>query len=253
MNRSGRSPAPLDGVHGGRRRLGEGRAGLNLALARLSLARLRTRRGWLSLVGWSLLAIAAAFSARSAGLANGADHVLRGTFSVVVLPLLTYGIVSAALGGKGLRPAIRGLVAIGAAPERAALASSLVAMAVSALAGGVVAAVICLAAHGSADAPLLADLPVSFGIACLGGAAYAAYFCAGSSIGRGAMRGVFLALDFLAGSSSGIGALLTPRAHVASLLGGPAAFELSRRASSVLLVVLTLACLAFAVRVARRP
>jgi AcrR family transcriptional regulator len=29
LNRSGRSPAPLDGVHVGRRRLGEGRAGLN--------------------------------------------------------------------------------------------------------------------------------------------------------------------------------------------------------------------------------
>ncbi len=32
MNRSGRSPAPLDGVHGGRRRLGEGRAGFNVLI-----------------------------------------------------------------------------------------------------------------------------------------------------------------------------------------------------------------------------
>jgi len=65
------------------------------------------------------------------------------------------------------------------------------------------------------------------------------------------MRGVFLALDFVLGAAAGFGSLFTPRAHVTSLLGGQACFELSRRASSVVLVVLALAYLGLAVRLAR--
>ena len=223
------------------------------ALARVPLARLtRTRRAWLPIAGWSLVAVVSALSSRSAGLASGADHVMRGTFGFVILPLLTYGIVSATLGGAGLRPAIRGLVALGAPPPRAALASVGVSMAAAALACGVVAVLVCLIAHGSADSPLVWDLPASFGVAFTGGAAYAAFFCAGSAIGRGAMRGAFLAIDYIVGTPAGFGSVFTPRAHVMSLLGGPQCFELSRRVSSMILVVLALAYLALAVRLARR-
>jgi len=223
------------------------------ALARVPLARLtRTRRAWLPIAGWSLVAVVSALSSRSAGLASGADHVMRGTFGFVILPLLTYGIVSAALGGAGLRPAVRGLVALGAPPPRAALASVGVSMAAAALACGVVAVLVCLIAHGSADPPLVWDLPASFGVAFTAGAAYAAFFCAGSAIGRGAMRGAFLAIDYIVGTPAGFGSVFTPRAHVMSLLGGPQCFELSRRVSSMILVVLALAYLALAVRLARR-
>lgn len=224
-----------------------------VALSRVPLARLtRTRRGWLPILGWTLFAVISAVSSRSAGQVSGADHVMRGTFGVAVLPLLTYGIVSASLGGLGLRPAVSGLVALGAPPPRAALASVIVSMAASALVCGVIAAVVCAVAHGSADPPLAWDLPMSFGVALVGGAAYAAFFCAGSAIGRGAMRGMFLAIDYVIGSAAGFGSLFTPRAHVMSLLGGPQCFELSRRASSVVLVVLVLAYLGLAVRLARR-
>jgi len=223
------------------------------ALARVPLARLtRTRRGWLPLVGWALFALISALSTRSAGLASGADHVMRGTFGFVILPLLTYGVVSATLGGAGLRPSVSGLVALGAAPPRAAFASVLVAMAASALSCGVIAAIACAVAHGSADPPLVWDLPMSFGVAFTGGAAYAAFFCAGSAIGRGAMRGAFLALDYLIGTPAGFGSLFTPRAHVMSLLGGAQCFELSRRVSSVILVLLVLVYLGLAVRLSRR-
>lgn len=223
------------------------------ALVRLPLARLlRTPRGWLPIVGWSLIAIGSALSARMTGLTSGADHVLRGTFGAAIVPLLTYGIVSVTLGGVGLRPAMRGLVALGASPPRASIASIAVAMAASAVASGVLAVLVCVVAHGASDPPLAWDVPASFGVAFVGAAAYAAYFCAGSAIGRGAMRGGFLALDYLIGAPGGFGALFTPRGHLMSLLGGPAAFELSRRASSVALAVLTLAYLALAVRLARR-
>lgn len=224
------------------------------ALVRLPLARLlRAPRGWLPIVGWSLLAIVSALSSRTTGLTSGADHVLRGTFGIVIVPLLTYGVVSATLGGVGLRPAVRGLVTLGASPQRAALASIAVAMAASAVACGVLAALVCVIAHGASDPPLVWDVPASFGVAFVGGAAYAAYFCAGSAIGRGAMRGAFLAIDYLIGTPGGFGSLFTPRGHLMSLLGSSTAFELSRRVSSVMLVVLMLVYLALAVRLARRP
>jgi hypothetical protein len=223
------------------------------ALARLPLARLvRTRRAWLPILGWSALAIVGAIHARMLGFTSGADHVLRGAFGFIVLPLLSYGIVGAALGGSGMRVAVRGLVALGAAPARAALASALAAMCVSAMVCAVVAAIVCLTAHGPSDPPLVWDLPSSFGIALVGGAAYAAYFCAGSAIRRGAMRGAFLAIDWIIGMPGGFGAIFTPRGHVTSLLGGQACFDLSRRASSVILVVLLLAYLALTVRLGRR-
>jgi hypothetical protein len=225
---------------------------VSFALVRLPLARLRTRRGWLPIAGWTLLAIVAAFSTRTSGLSNGADHVLRGTFALLILPLLTYGVVSATLGGAGLRPSLRGVVALGAPPERAAATSVAVAMAASALLSAIVASVVCVVAHGSSDPPLLADLPASFGVAFVGGAAYAAFFCAGSAIGRGAMRGVFLALDYMLGLPGGFGSIFTPRAHVMSLLGGSASFELGRRTSSLLLIVLTIVYFAVAVRLSRR-
>jgi hypothetical protein len=224
-----------------------------LALARVPLARLtRTRRGWLPIVGWAALAIVAAASSGSSGHPSGADHVMRGMFGFAVIPLLTYGIVSASLGGTGLRPAVRGLVALGAPPSRAALVSVLLTMLASSVVCAVLAALVSGIAHGPSDAPLASDLPATFGVAFIAGAAYAAYFCAGSAIGRGAMRGVFLVFDWLLGVPAGFGALFTPRGHVTSLLGGPMCFDLSRRASSVILFVLLLGYLAIAVRLGRR-
>lgn len=224
-----------------------------MSLARPSLARLTRSRGHLlPIVGWTLFGLLAAVVARSSN-GSGADHVLRGTFAFVVLPLVAYGVVGVVLGGQGLRASLRGVVALGRDPSRAALGSVLTAMAAAAIACGVVGVLVCAIAHGETDPPLARDLPATFGVALVGGAAYAAFFCAGSAIGGGAMRGVFLTLDLLVGMPAGAAALVTPRAHVTSLLGGPLCYELSRRASSVALVVLALAYLALAVVLGRRP
>jgi hypothetical protein len=223
------------------------------ALARLPLARLgRRRRAWFPIAGWAALAMASALSARLAGVVGGADHVLRGPFATLVLPLLSYTVVSGALGGMGLRPALRGVVALGAVPGTAALASVLVSVGTSGIASGLLAALVCVVAHGTGDAPLLADLASSTFVAAVAGAAYAAWFCAGSAIGRGAMRGVFLVVDWVLGASAGFGALFTPRGHVVSLLGGALCFDLSRRTSSVMLVAIAVAYGAAAVRLARK-
>jgi hypothetical protein len=225
-----------------------------MAIARVPLARLlRGRRGRLPILGWGALAIVSAALARVDGLGSGADHVMRGSFGILIVPLLSYTIVSAALGGSGLRAALRGVVAVGAAPARAALASVLLSMFASAVACAVLAALVCLIAHGPRDAPLVSDVFGSSGVAIVAGAAYAAYFCAGSAIGRGALRAVFLVVDWALGALAGFGALFTPRGHVISLLGGPPCFDLSRRASSVILVALGVAYLAMAVRLSRRP
>jgi hypothetical protein len=217
------------------------------------LARLRrTRAAWLPIAGWIAFALVTALIFSGPGKVGGADRTLRGAVGFIVIPLVTYAIISASLGGAGLRASIRGVVALGAAPVRAALASVLVAMAASAVVCGLLAAIVCVIAHGQGDPPLSSDLPASFGVAFLGGAAYAAYFGVGSSIGKGAMRGGLLVVDWLVGAGSGFGALFTPRGHVASLLGGAPCFDLSRRASSIMLVLLAVAYLALTARMARR-
>lgn len=225
-----------------------------LALARVPIARLtRTRRPWLVIASWTVVAIIGAVLVRVHGNTSGADHVMRGSFGRFVLPLLEYGVVGAAVGGTGVRRGIRGLVGLGSPPRPAALATAVVASAACAIIGGILAAIVCAVAHGPADPPLGADLFASTWISALGGAAYGAYFAAGASIGKsGAVRGVFLAADFLIGSSTGIGAALFPRGHVVALLGGPLVAELPQRASSVLLVGITVLWLGVVALAARR-
>ena len=226
---------------------------MTFVLARIPALRLvRTPRAWLPILAWCVLALVFALSAHARGSTTGADHVMRGAFSFLVLPLVAYGVVGATLGTTGLRRGIRGVVALGAAPRSAALASVLVAIATSALLSGVLGAVVCALAHGSGDPPLASDLVASLWICALGGGTYGAYFSAGSAIGKGAMRGVFLALDWIIGGGAGVGALITPRGHVTSLLGGPLCADLSQRTSSVLLVVLLVAYAGVAVALVRR-
>ncbi len=220
------------------------------ALLRVPSARLaRLPRSSVPVLAWSALAIGAAIVSR-----NGADHVLRSTFGFVALPLLVYALVGAALGPSGaLRGSLRGSVALGGAPRSAAFATVLFSVVASAVAAAVVGALVCALAHGETDPPLASDLPATAGIACLAGAAYGAYFCAGAAIGKGTMRSVFLAIDWFIGARGGLGSVFTPRGHLASLLGGPLAFELPRKTSSLLLLLLVAIYGATAIALARRP
>lgn len=226
---------------------------MTFALALPSLARLlRTPRSWAAIAAWTLVGVASALVVRSRGTTTGADHVMRGTFGVIVLPLVAFAIVGAALGGGGMKRSIRGVVALGAAPRAAAFASTLVAVAASMVIGAVVASITCAVAHGSGDPPLGRDLFASLWIGGLGGGAYAAYFAAGSALGQGTMRSGLLVVDWIVGGAGGVGAIFVPRGHVTSLLGGPLAAEIPQRASSVLLVVLLVAYTGLAVALSRR-
>ncbi|HEY8077506.1 MAG TPA: hypothetical protein VIF62_25445 [Labilithrix sp.] len=209
---------------------------MTLALARVPLARLvRTPRALGFGALWALVAIVSAVVARRT--TNGADHVMRGSFGYVVVPLVAFAIVGAALGGQGLKRGVRGVVTLGASPRLAALAATLVSVVVSAALCGLLAIVVCGIAHGAADPPLARDLFASAWVSALGGAAYAAFFSCGSAIGKGALRGGFLAIDWIFGSGAGVASLVVPRGHVTALLGGALAADLPARASSVILLL----------------
>lgn len=224
-----------------------------MSAARLAALRItRSPSALAAVAAWLLLALGAAILERRTG-APAAGHVLLGTFGAVALPLLVFAIVGATVAGVGLGRAGRSLVAFGADPLRVALGTLLFAAAVSAVACGLASATIAAIAHGRDDPPLVGDALTSARVGALAGLAYAAYFALGAALFRsGVGRGVLLAADWLLGDGAGPLALATPRAHLRSLFGGPAAFDLSQRASTAALVALALVFSALALVLARR-
>lgn len=210
----------------------------------------RTPRAWTSAALWTAFAVVAAFVAKSGGVTSGASHVMRGSFADFVVPFVAFSVVGGAVGEGGLARSVRGFELLGARPRDAGLARALVAVGASSLVCAVLAAVVCLLAHGATDPPLVRDLPASFGVGALGGAAYGALFSLGSSIGKGGLRGFLLAFDWLTVDTPL--ETFVPRGHVVSLLGGPTCAELSPRASSVVLVLLVAAYLVLTVLVMSR-
>jgi len=88
------------------------------------------------------------------------------------------------------------------------------------------------------------DLTVSSGVALLAGASYAAWFGVAATLGaRGGGRLGFLIVDFVLGGVGGAGVVL-PRGGVFHLLGGEAPLDLPQRATSAILIGMTLVCLA---------
>jgi hypothetical protein len=221
---------------------------LSLPLARLG----RTPRAWIPVLAWAALALVSALVLHRTG-ASATAGALQAIFGGFALPLLAFTIVGGALGGDGLSRAARPFVAFGAPPARVALATVAVAVVVTALVASVVGAAVAAIAHGSSDPPLPTDVLTSAWVAALGGAAYATLFSFGASFGkRGGGRAVVLVLDWVLGSSSGAAGVLTPRAHVRSLLGGDAVMAMSGRASALVLVGLVVVYAAAAAARTRR-
>lgn len=211
----------------------------------------RSPRGLFGVAAWSAATVLVAVLFR-AHVDAPADRLLRGVFGFAVLPLASFAAVRAELGPGGLRAFVRGFSLLGERPVRAALEAVAAVVATTATLGAVLALVGAALAHGPGDPPLLADLAGSVVAGVLGGAAYGALFALGSTFVRGALVGTFLGLDLVFGAGDGWPSVLVPRGHVAALLGGRACAELPVRASSVVLVALTLLYGALAVRFARR-
>lgn len=226
-----------------------------LALAGPVVARLvRSPRALLAIGAWYAVGIALAMTARAHGSSQAADHVLIGAFGALVLPLLAYTLVGAALGRRSLAASGAPLVAFGASAFRVASVSLAVVIGATAVASGILAVSLALLAHGAGDPPLARDAVASAYVGSLGGGAYASFLALGASFGRrGGGRTVFLAFDWILGGVGGVLAPVCPRGHVRNLLGGAAPLDLSERASAVALVVLGLAfALAAAARAGRR-
>jgi hypothetical protein len=214
---------------------------------------MRSPRGRMAAIAWCALAIAFARAARSSGSAHAADHVLLGAFGPLVLPLFAYTLAGVVIGARGLSRSAAPLVSFGAGPARAAVVATTVAVAACALCGGLLAAVVDLVAHASADPPLGRDAVACAYAGGLGGGVYASFFALGASFGkRGGGRPVFLVLDWVLGAGEGPTALFTPRAHIRNLLGGTGPLEISERASGTVLVLLAVAFVGIAVWRVRR-
>jgi hypothetical protein len=224
------------------------------ALARPPLARIvRGPRVWIAMTAWCALALVFAEVARRRGAAHGADHVLVDTYGALVVPLLAYVLVGAAVASRSLRASTAPLVAFGAAPFRAAMATLAVVIVIGAASSAAIGAAVAFVAHGVSDPPRVRDALTSAYAGALGGSAYAAWFSLGASFGRrGGGRSLFLIGDWILGATTGAGALATPRAHLRNLLGGAPPMDLSERASAAALVGLTLACALLATRPSRR-
>jgi hypothetical protein len=214
-------------------------------LARVPLARItRSRVALLSLLGWTALAVAVAIVDREHSSGHGANGALLHAFGGIALPLLAFGIATAVANGNTLSHSGRALVALGAPPVRVATASVLTAIVASAFMGVVLGGVVLLVA--GTDRPLGDDLLTTAWVAALGGAAYGALFSLGSTFRWG--RGVLLIADAFLGSWGSLGAVVLPRAHLRSLLGGLPANDLAQQWSVIALAAITLLCAALAIR-----
>jgi hypothetical protein len=157
------------------------------------------------------------------------------------------------LQARSLSRSIAPLVALGAAPARAAAVGVAISFWACALLGSLLAAASTLIAHGAADPPLSHDVLASAYAGALGGAAYGSWFALGASFGAaGVGRTVFLALDWLLDAVGGAAALVTPRSHVRNLLGGLPPMDWPERWSALALLGLTIAYALISVYRARR-
>lgn len=211
---------------------------MSVALVRLPIARLtRAPRAWLPVAGWCALSILMAVLERTRGTTAGADAVLLGVFGSIALPFIAFSVVTAMTGGASLIESGRGVVALGAQPQRVAAFTVGCAVATSALVCGLLAVLLVPLAGAAGNAAT--DTASSAWIVALGAGAYAAAFAAGATVGpRGGGRAAALVIDWMLGSGSGAGALLVPRGHVRNLLGGAPPYDIAQWKSAVALAVM---------------
>jgi hypothetical protein len=98
-----------------------------------------------------------------------------------------------------------------------------------------------IATRFPADPRLGADLLACSWIALVAGAAYAAWFALGSTLGRsGGGRGWALVLDWLFGAGASLAALPWPRGHTRNLLGAEPVLGMPQWSATVALFLLGL-------------
>lgn len=216
---------------------------------RIGRQRLRRRRVVLLALLGLALAIAGAIIERRVTSAGAVDRSLVATFRLVI-PLVTFAVVTEASARSRLREATWSGARFGAGHRDAALGLVAAAVLTSTVLSAVfaIAAVVC--AHAPGSPPLVADGLLSAWIAVVVAFAYAGWFAFGSTflkLGRG--RYWPLALDFIIGGSTGLAGAILPRGNAMNLLGGAQPLDLTQPASMGILIASGVAlCVASAMR-----
>ncbi|MFO0547608.1 MAG: hypothetical protein U0271_04415 [Polyangiaceae bacterium] len=209
--------------------------------ARMAAAKILNRRAAGVVAVALATTLALAIVERRMSPSHASDRALASTFRLVV-PVVTFGLSQLAIGTTNLRDATwpaarfgmpRAFVAVGlvAGGAIAAALASLVCALVA-----VVATRAGVSVHDATTASFGADALTSSWIGGLVGAAYAALFGLGATIGkRGGVRVWLLTADFLVGNVGALGVVF-PRGGAYNLIGLEAPLDLSQRAASALLV-----------------
>jgi hypothetical protein len=203
---------------------------------RLAWGRLRSRPTLLSF-GFALILIAlVALFERLYERAFAVDRTLTGVVFGLCVPLYCYALFEIATGRDTLLGSITALSRQGA--PRPALAAGLIAttMALAAAGSALLGVSAVMLTRGASDPRLVADAGSVAWIGALGGAGYAGAFALGSSFRRGRLW--FLLADWLLGASTGFLALPWPRGHIRNLLGYSPVLDLSQRSAALALLVL---------------
>ncbi|MFO0677279.1 MAG: hypothetical protein U0169_12155 [Polyangiaceae bacterium] len=185
------------------------------------------------------IVIAVSAATRQRGSVHAEDSVLVGTVAGLVLPILTFGIVSAAFDGKGARDAVGFTARFGGEPGGTYVPFVGYATAASAIVSAGLALVAMFVSNRFHVA--VADAAETACVMALGGATYTVLYAWASTFGpAGEGRVVVLLIDWFVGAGSGAMSLITPRAHLRGLLGERTPLDTPPRLSCVFLVVMFL-------------
>lgn len=191
----------------------------------------------------SVAAVGAAFAfvaldavmERSVSHSAAVDDVLFGAVFGIAIPVLAYLASERASDGTRLEDSVADLGRHGADRRHVALGLLLAVAALAGAAGAGLALLGTVLAHGGQPW-------TTAGIGALGGATYAAWFGAASTVGRrGQGRFWALALDWLLGSGTTVLALPWPRGHLSNLLGAEPILSMPAWSASLTLIALALA------------
>lgn len=196
--------------------------------------------------GLTLVALVA-ISEKRVALFGAANRALEGEVFGVILPIALVLASRRALEPTRLDMAATPLARFGLSRRAVAFGLVLASMLGAALLAASAGAMAAVFAHDPTAPAVKFDVLSCAWIGALGGAAYAALFAFGATMGgRGSGRWWVLLGDFLLGTTSGVGALLTPRAHIQNLLGGEPPMLLTQPASAASLAAMTVVFTALA-------
>lgn len=219
-----------------------------LAGLKMASARLRAPRTVITFVVALAATLLVASLERAASPVGAADRSLASVFRFVV-PLSAVVLSGLATGPINLRESAWAASRFGHTRGGVAVGIVLASVAASVALSLLVALVAVIASRAGADAgraalSLLSDILTTSWIAVLAGSAYASWLGLAATFGaRGGGRVAFLVVDFVLGGA-GVAGVVLPRGGITHLIGGEAPFGLPQAASSLVVPLCAVICVA---------